>query len=112
MRNFVVIYHAPATFMEQAKDASPEEMQKGMEQWMEWAAKCGDGLVDLGTPLSGGQKLSKSGSCFHRGRNAAAYEGSGLGLAIVKAIVEGHGGQVSAESTHQGACFSVQLACA
>lgn len=49
---------------------------------------------------------------FHRGRNAAAYEGSGLGLAIVKAIVEGHGGQVSAESTHQGACFSVQLACA
>ena len=29
---------------------------------MAWAAKCGDGLVDLGTPLGGGQKLSKSGS--------------------------------------------------
>ena len=29
---------------------------------MAWAAKCGDGLVDLGTPLGGGQKLSKSES--------------------------------------------------
>ena len=61
MKKFVVIYHAPASFME-VKDASSEDMQKGMEAWMVWAAKCGDGLVDMGTPLGGGQKLSKSGS--------------------------------------------------
>ena len=62
MKNFVVIYHAPASWMEQAQHASPEEMQKGMEQWMEWAGKCGDALVDFGAPLVGGQKLSTSGS--------------------------------------------------
>ena len=62
MKNFVVIYHAPGSWMEQMKDASPEEMKKGMEQWMAWAAKCGGALVDFGAPLSSGQKLSKSGS--------------------------------------------------
>jgi signal transduction histidine kinase len=46
---------------------------------------------------------------FHRGGNAAGYPGSGLGLAIVKAIVEGHRGQVVAESEDQGARFTVLL---
>ncbi len=62
MKNFVVIYHAPASAVEQTQTMSPEEMKKGMESWMAWAAKTGDGLVDIGTPLMGGQKLSKSGS--------------------------------------------------
>ncbi len=35
---------------------------------------------------------------FHRGRNVSGYPGNGLGLAIVKAIVEAHGGMVSAKS--------------
>lgn len=48
-------------------------------------------------------------SRFHRGRNATHYPGSGLGLAIVKAIVEGHGGQVAAQSCSQGAYFSLRL---
>ena len=48
-------------------------------------------------------------SRFHRGRNATAYPGSGLGLTIVKAIAEGHGGQVWAENTSQGAHFSLLL---
>lgn len=48
-------------------------------------------------------------SRFRRGRNAAPYPGSGLGLAIIKTIVEGHGGQVSVESSPQGTCFSLSL---
>ena len=39
--------------MEQMSNASPEEMKAGMEPWMAWAAKCGEGLVDLGAPLVG-----------------------------------------------------------
>ncbi|MBZ0287274.1 MAG: HAMP domain-containing histidine kinase, partial [Anaerolineae bacterium] len=46
---------------------------------------------------------------FRRGRNAAAYPGSGLGLAIIKTIVEGHGGQVTVESSPKGTCFSLNL---
>ncbi len=62
MKKFIVIYHAPASWMEQMASASAEEMKKGMEPWMEWAERCGSGLVDWGSPLMGGQKLSKSGS--------------------------------------------------
>lgn len=62
MKKFIVIYHAPAKSFEQAKNASQEDMKKGMDAWMKWAEKCGTGLVDMGTPLSGGQKVSKSGS--------------------------------------------------
>ncbi len=62
MKKFIVIYHAPVTAIEQMQNVSPEDMAKGMEPWMEWAKKCGSSLVDFGTPLSGGQKLTKSGS--------------------------------------------------
>ena len=53
-------------------NASPEDMQKGMEPWMEWVAKCGDALVDLGSSLGDGQKLSKSGSSSND-KNATGY---------------------------------------
>ena len=62
MKKFVVMYHAPAEAMEKMMDISPEEAKKGMEPWMAWAAKSGSGLVDLGTPLANGQRLTKSGS--------------------------------------------------
>ena len=62
MKRFIVTYHMSGAATAFASNTSPEDMQKGMESWMAWAAKCGDGLVDMGTPLGGGQKLSKSGS--------------------------------------------------
>lgn len=46
---------------------------------------------------------------FYRARNAAAIAGNGLGLTIVKAIVERHGGSVSAERRAHGLGFVVQL---
>ena len=48
-------------------------------------------------------------SRFHRGRNVANYPGNALGLAIIKAIVEAHGGQVSAVNTSPGARFCITL---
>ena len=62
MNKYIVIYHAPTSAVEQMMDATPEDMKAGMEPWMAWAKSCGDGLVDLGTPLGGGQKVTKSGS--------------------------------------------------
>jgi signal transduction histidine kinase len=48
---------------------------------------------------------------FHRGRNASEFSGNGLGLAIVKAIVEAHGGEVTAYSagSGEGSVFTVKL---
>ncbi len=48
-------------------------------------------------------------SRFHRARNVANYPGNGLGLAIVKAIVEAHGGSVSAANTSLGARFCITI---
>jgi hypothetical protein len=62
MKKFIVLYSANESAMAKMQQASPEEMQKGMEPWMEWAKKCGSSLVDFGTPLINGQKLTKSGS--------------------------------------------------
>ena len=62
MKKYIVIYHASTSVIEQMKDATPEDMKKAMESWMAWAKRSGDGLVDLGAPLGGGQKVTKSGS--------------------------------------------------
>ena len=62
MKKFVVIYHATPEAMEQPMNMSQEDMKKGMDLWFAWAEKAGDALVDFGSPLMGGQKLSPSGS--------------------------------------------------
>ncbi len=62
MKKFIVIYHASAGAMEKMKDATPEDMKKGMVPWMEWAKKCGSGLVDMGTPLVNSQKVTREGT--------------------------------------------------
>ena len=62
MKKFIVLYRAPASAMELMANATAEDMQKGMEPWMAWATRCGSALVDRGTPLGGGQKVSESGS--------------------------------------------------
>jgi len=62
MQKFIVTYHAPISATEQMGQASPEEMQKGMDPWMAWAERCGDGLVDMGAPLANGQKVTESGT--------------------------------------------------
>jgi len=71
MKKFIVTYHAPVELTQQTAESSPEEMEKGMEAWMDWAQACGDKLVDFGSPLSngvtlqpdGGSKRSKSQVC-------------------------------------------------
>ena len=55
MKKYIIIYKAPMTAAEQMAGSGPEEGQKGMELWMEWAKKCGNALVDLGTPLGNSQ---------------------------------------------------------
>jgi hypothetical protein len=68
MKQFVIIYYAPASAMEKMKNSTPEDMKKGMEEWMKWAEKCGEHLVDLGNPLGNGQEIDQSStSPSHKG---------------------------------------------
>jgi hypothetical protein len=62
MKKFIVLYHAPLAAMEKMKNMSSEEHKKGMEPWNAWVKKCGDGVVDMGTPFGNGQKVTKSDS--------------------------------------------------
>ena len=66
MKQFIVLYYATQEAMEQMKDqmknSSPEQMAEEMKPWMAWKDRCGDGLVDIGTPLGNGQKMMSDGS--------------------------------------------------
>ena len=72
MKKYLVLYHMPTSFVEMAKNADPAEMKAGMEAWMAWFARCGDQLVDMGTQLSGGRRLTASGSSPSQ-RNVVCY---------------------------------------
>ena len=72
MKKYLVLYHMPMSFMEMAQDADPKAMQAGREAWMAWFEGCGDQLVDKGTPLAGGRKLTAAGNA-PSGRNVVCY---------------------------------------
>jgi len=73
MKKYVVIYHAPIDAMQQTEGSSEEDMDNGMEAWMTWARKCGDKLVDLGTPLGNGLKLVPGGESTGSNRQVCGY---------------------------------------
>lgn len=73
MKKFIIIYHAPIDAWKQTAETSKEDMDKGMEAWMVWAQKCGDKLLDFGTPLGNGQKLIPGGKSVNSERKVVGY---------------------------------------
>ncbi|MEA3461695.1 MAG: hypothetical protein U9R49_07440 [Bacteroidota bacterium] len=61
MKKFIVTYNAPIDAAWKTAESTPEEMEEGMKAWMAWAQKCGDKLVDFGTPLGNGISLGPGG---------------------------------------------------
>lgn len=72
MSKFVFTYHAPMPPAE-ATPPSPEQMEAVMGAWNAWAGKVGDGLVDFGTPLAGGVRVSADGSTSASVREVVGY---------------------------------------
>ena len=68
----MVIYYASAEAMAQMQEKTPEEQKENMKPWMEWAERCGEGLVDLGAPLGNGQKVTANGTAPSE-REVAGY---------------------------------------
>lgn len=73
MGKYIVIYHAPMSAAEQMEGVSPEDAADGMDEWMAWAGKVGDRLVDLGTPLGNGRRLGVDGSTSETDSGVAGY---------------------------------------
>ncbi len=73
MKKFIVLYYAPVTFGEQMEDRSGEDMDKGMEEWMAWAGKCGEHLLDMGTPLANAVTLKPDGSAETSTKRVVGY---------------------------------------
>ena len=72
MKKFIVIYHAPAEAWDPS-NSTPEEREKSMAAWMQWAENCGDKLIDMGTPLMNGQQLSHDGTSKNSDKNVLGY---------------------------------------
>ena len=77
MGRYIVLYHAPESAAWGMANATPEDMKKGFAAWMAWAESCGDALVDMGSPLAGGQRLTASGS--------SPAESNPLGYSVLEA---------------------------
>ncbi|MDA1215833.1 MAG: hypothetical protein O2812_03055 [Chloroflexi bacterium] len=93
MKKFIVIFHASAAAMEQMGQmgsASPEEQQKAMQPWVDWADRNGSALLDQGSPIMGGLKLSKSGSTPSNQSVAGYSIVQAEDLEAAKALLQGH----------------------
>ena len=49
---FMILYRAQTSTREQMANATPEQMQAGLEAWRIWATKVGYALTDLGAPFA------------------------------------------------------------
>ena len=91
MKKFLAIYNAPAANMEAFAALTPEQKMEGMKPWMEWEAKFGSSIVNMGAPLFPANVSDASG-------NWSAGNSEVGGFSIVeaadaeaaKAIFEGH----------------------
>ena len=56
-------------------NATPEQMQAGLDAWMAWAKEAGDAVVDLGAPLGDVRRVG----------GGSASEGYVSGFSIIEA---------------------------
>jgi hypothetical protein len=49
---FMILYRAQTSTREQMANATPEQMQAGLEAWRAWATRVDYALTDLGSPLA------------------------------------------------------------
>jgi hypothetical protein len=62
MTKFMILYRSSVSARDQVANATPEQMQAGMDAWMAWAGKAGDAIVDLGTPLAAAARVGPGSS--------------------------------------------------
>jgi hypothetical protein len=90
MKKFVVLYIAPQSAESAMAENSPEAAEAGMKAWMDWAARAGEAIVDLGTPLGAGKEVTASGTT-DTSTNVGGYSVlQAEDMAAALALMEGH----------------------
>ena len=69
----MVLYYAPPEAWAGMEDMTEEQKMEGMKPWQEWMAKCGDALIDGGSPLMGGETMSADGSFSSSTKQVTGY---------------------------------------
>ena len=77
MAQFIFFYRASPEAMQRMGSATPEQQQAHMGKWQAWTESNAESLLNAGTPFSGGQVLTGTGS--------ADVDGTMMGYAIVQA---------------------------
>ncbi len=92
MPKFIVLYRSPCPAADMLKNVTPEEMQEGMKLWQTWVEKCGDALVEMGSPLAQWTSIGRSDN------SRTTPKGGVTGYSIIQAdtldeglnLLEGH----------------------
>lgn len=91
LKTFLVTYHSPASAMKKMMTATPEEQAAGMNEWMKWAQKCGNQLIEMGAPLMGGVNLKATGAATPSKRKLTGYSIlQAESMAAAKKLLKGH----------------------
>ena len=91
MKKFIVIYHTPPEVIANRPEPTPEQWEEGMKPWMEWAARTGEGLLDMGTPLGGGESVDTNGNHTPLKSSTSGYSFlQAESLDAAKAMLESH----------------------
>lgn len=71
MKNYLVIYYAPA--QDQTAAPSAAQMEEAMKPWFAWKAKIESNIVDFGAPLGQAQEQNKAGEWSASGKQVSGY---------------------------------------
>lgn len=48
---FLVLYKSDVSAQQQMGQSTPEQAEAGMQEWMSWAGRAGEAIVDMGSPV-------------------------------------------------------------
>jgi hypothetical protein len=88
MARYLVLYRSSVSSEEMMANATPEQMQAGVDAWMQWATRAGDAIVDLGTPLGPSTRAGGGGTADATIAGYSVLEAESLDA--VRALLDGH----------------------
>jgi hypothetical protein len=88
MHRFIVLYRAPQNVADRFAQATPDEAQRGMQLWIDWATRLGPALLDPGKPLGNAVTVQPTGAQKSRtdiiGMSILQAESMDAALAMVR----------------------------